>query len=85
MKIYKVGYEIKFFCWKKIVDIFWKDCGGSWEKFEERFSNVKGELLFIFVILFKYDLENEFLLYLLKYFVFVLNNFGMVLKDEVGE
>lgn len=22
LKIYKVGYEMKFFCWKKIVDIF---------------------------------------------------------------
>ena len=58
-KIHRVGHETKLFRWKKIVDIFRKDCGGSWEKFEERFNNSKGELLPISAILAKYDLENE--------------------------
>ena len=58
-KIHKVGHETKLFRWKKTVDIFRKDCGGSWEKFEQRFSNARGELLPISAILAKYDLENE--------------------------
>lgn len=58
-KIHKVGHETKIFRWKKIVDIFRKDCGGSWEKFEKRFSNHRGELLPVSAILAKYDLENE--------------------------
>lgn len=58
-KIHRVGHETKLFRWKKIVDIFRKDCSGSWEKFEERFCNSKGELLPISAILAKYDLENE--------------------------
>lgn len=58
-KIHRVGHETKLFRWKKIVDIFRKDCAGSWPRFEERFSNVKGELLPISAILAKYDLENE--------------------------
>lgn len=84
-KIHKVGHETKLFRWKKIVDIFRKDCGGSWEKFEERFSNAKGELLPISAILSKYDLENEPPSYLPKHFASALNNSGMVPKDEVGE
>jgi len=58
-KIHRVGHETKLFRWKKIVDIFRKDCSGSWEKFEDRFCNNKGELLPISAILAKYDLENE--------------------------
>lgn len=58
-KIHRVGHETKLFRWKKIVDIFRKDCGGSWERFEVRFTSPKGELLPISAILAKYDLENE--------------------------
>lgn len=85
-KIHKVGHETKLFRWKKIVDIFRKDCGGSWEKFEERFSNAKGELLPISAILSKYDLENEPPLYLPKSFVSSLNGSSITQKpDETGE
>lgn len=58
-KIHRVGHETKLFRWKKIVDIFRKDCHGSWERFEQRFTNHKGELLPISAILAKYDLESE--------------------------
>ncbi|EDO49229.1 predicted protein [Nematostella vectensis] len=58
-KIHRVGHETKLFRWKKVVDIFRKDCDSSWEVFESRFSNLKGELLPISAILAKYDLENE--------------------------
>jgi hypothetical protein len=58
-KIHRVGHETKLFRWKKIVDIFRKDCGGIWEKFEDRFCSTKGEMLPISAILAKYDLENE--------------------------
>ena len=84
-KIHKVGHETKLFRWKKIVDIFRKDCGGSWENFEERFSNPKGELLPISAILSKYDLENEPPSYLPKNFVSGLNSSSMAQKDEIGE
>lgn len=84
-KIHKVGHETKLFRWKKIVDIFRKDCGGSWENFEERFSNAKGELLPISAILSKYDLENEPPSYLPKKFVSGLNSSSMAQKDEIGE
>lgn len=84
-KIHKVGHETKLFRWKKIVDIFRKDCGGSWENFEERFSNAKGELLPISAILSKYDLENEPPSYLPKNFVSGLNSSSMAQKDEIGE
>lgn len=83
-KIHKVGHETKLFRWKKIVDIFRKDCGGSWEKFEERFSNPKGELLPISAILSKYDLENEPPSYLPKGFASSLNGSGIAQKDETG-
>lgn len=84
-KIHKVGHETKLFRWKKIVDIFRKDCGSSWEKFEERFSNAKGELLPISAILSKYDLENEPPSYLPKSFVSSLNGSSIAQKDEIGE
>lgn len=84
-KIHKVGHETKLFRWKKIVDIFRKDCGGSWEKFEERFSNAKGELLPISAILSKYDLENEPPSYLPKSFVSSLNGSSIAQKEEIGE
>ena len=58
-KIHKIGHETKLFRWKKIVDIFRRDCAGSWEKFNARFSNTRGEVLPISAILAKYDLEND--------------------------
>lgn len=85
-KIHKVGHETKLFRWKKIVDIFRKDCGGSWETFEERFSSAKGELLPISAILSKYDLENEPPSYLPKSFVSSLNGSSILQKDnDIGE
>lgn len=85
-KIHKVGHETKLFRWKKIVDIFRKDCGGSWETFEERFSSAKGELLPISAILSKYDLENEPPSYLPKSFVSSLNGSSILQKDnDTGE
>ena len=85
-KIHKVGHETKLFRWKKIVDIFRKDCGGSWEKFEERFSNAKGELLPISAILSKYDLENEPPSYLPKRFVPSFNGSSILQKgNDNGE
>ena len=82
-KIHKVGHETKLFRWKKIVDIFRKDCGGSWEKFEERFSNAKGELLPVSAILSKYDLENEPPSYLPKGFSSSkLNGSNTAQKDQ---
>ena len=84
-KIHKVGHETKLFRWKKIVDIFRKDCGGSWEKFEERFSNPKGELLPISAVLSKYDLENEPPSYLPKGFsASSLNSSSLAQKDEIS-
>ncbi|KAM7442109.1 hypothetical protein ABFA07_008928 [Porites harrisoni] len=82
-KIHKVGHETKLFRWKKIVDIFRKDCGGSWEKFEERFSNPKGELLPVSAILSKYDLENEPPSYLPKGFASSLTSFKTAGKDQI--
>lgn len=82
-KIHKVGHETKLFRWKKIVDIFRKDCGGSWEKFEERFSNPKGELLPVSAILSKYDLENEPPSYLPKGFASSLTSFNTAGKDQI--
>ena len=81
-KIHKVGHETKLFRWKKIVDIFRKDCSGSWEKFEERFSNAKGELLPISAILSKYDLENEPPSYLPKHFVSSFNGSSILQKGN---
>ena len=81
-KIHKVGHETKLFRWKKIVDIFRKDCGGSWEKFEEKFSNAKGELLPISAILSKYDLENEPTSYLPRYVVSSFNGSSILQKDS---
>lgn len=84
-KIHKVGHETKLFRWKKIVDIFRKDCGGSWEKFEERFSNPKGELLPISAVLSKYDLENEPPSYLPKGLsASSLNSSSLAQKDEIS-
>jgi len=83
-KIHKVGHETKLFRWKKIVDIFRKDCGGSWEKFEERFSNSKGELLPVSAILSKYDLENEPPSYLPKGSAFSLNGSSIAQRDDSG-
>lgn len=83
-KIHKVGHETKLFRWKKIVDIFRKDCGGSWEKFEERFSNPKGELLPVSAILSKYDLENEPPSYLPKGFSSSLNSSSPAQKDYIA-
>ena len=80
-KIHKVGHETKLFRWKKIVDIFRKDCSGSWEKFQERFSNTKGELLPVSAILAKYDLENETPSYFPKGFSLGLNSSSFAQKD----
>lgn len=82
-KIHKVGHETKLFRWKKIVDIFRKDCGGTWEKFEERFSNPKGELLPVSAILSKYDLENEPPSYLPKGFASSLTSLNTAGKDQI--
>ena len=84
-KVHKVGHETKLFRWKKIVDIFRKDCDGSWEKFGERFSGSKGELLPISAILSKYDLENEPTSYLPKSFTSSLNRPTGSQKTETSE
>lgn len=83
-KIHKVGHETKLFRWKKIVDIFRKDCSGSWEKFEERFSNSRGELLPVSAILAKYDLENETPSYLPKGFSSNLNTSDFGQKGDTA-
>ena len=85
-KIHKVGHETKLFRWKKIVDIFRKDCGGSWEKFDERFSNAYGELLPISAVLSKYDLQNEPPSYLPKRLVASFNGSSILQKgNDNGE
>ena len=58
-KVHKIGQATKLFRWKKIVDIFRRDCQGSWDMFDARFSNSKGEVLPISGILAKYDMEND--------------------------
>lgn len=54
-KAQKIGQETKIFRWKKIVDIFKKDCNSDWDVFTERYSNDKGELLPLATILAKHD------------------------------
>ena len=54
-KAQKIGQETKIFRWRKIVDIFKKDCDSDWDAFAERYSNDKGELLPLATILAKHD------------------------------
>lgn len=54
-KAQKIGQETKIFRWRKIVDIFKKDCNSDWDMFTERYSNEKGELLPLATILAKHE------------------------------
>lgn len=54
-KAQKIGQETKIFRWRKIVDIFKKDCDSDWHVFATRYSNDKGELLPLATILAKHD------------------------------
>ncbi|KAL9983778.1 hypothetical protein ACROYT_G006005 [Oculina patagonica] len=54
----KIGQETKIFRWRKIVEIFNKDCNRSWDTFFAKYANDRGHLLAISSIIAKYDAEN---------------------------
>ena len=54
----KIGQETKVFRWKKIVEIFKHDCCSDWTKFEQKYSNERGQSLAISSIIYKHDVEN---------------------------
>ena len=54
----KIGQETKIFRWRKIVEIFNKDCNRSWDHFYGKYANDRGHLMAISSIIAKYDAEN---------------------------